>query len=286
MAAVSRARTRGAPRGGAPLRRGAAAPRPLRASRSEDERAGTMAFDVANRRSRIAYLHAIMLDPDYRGARPGDGGDPAARPPPRLRPRLPPGAARGVRIQRARPPSLRARRLPARGRAPAGVLAARRVGRRDPLRARPRGSRARSLAAGLLALFGHRSGTVRAPRLRFSAVRSKAGGGTGCPCRVKASGEGLRPQWKGTGTVGSPHAGRGRGQRMDARRRERPDAPPRRWPRLRLRRLQPLRRGLRVRARSALVRAPRLDADGLRSGSPAGRVGVLLRARADGARPR
>ena len=26
-----------------------------------------MAFDVANRRSRIADLHAIMLHPDYRG---------------------------------------------------------------------------------------------------------------------------------------------------------------------------------------------------------------------------
>jgi RimJ/RimL family protein N-acetyltransferase len=33
----------------------------------DGERAGTMAFDVANRRSRIAYLHAIMLLPDYRG---------------------------------------------------------------------------------------------------------------------------------------------------------------------------------------------------------------------------
>ena len=33
----------------------------------EGEQAGTLAFDVANRRSRIAYLHAIMLDPDYRG---------------------------------------------------------------------------------------------------------------------------------------------------------------------------------------------------------------------------
>jgi RimJ/RimL family protein N-acetyltransferase len=29
--------------------------------------AGAMAFDVANRRSRIAYLHAIMLDPAHRG---------------------------------------------------------------------------------------------------------------------------------------------------------------------------------------------------------------------------
>jgi RimJ/RimL family protein N-acetyltransferase len=33
----------------------------------EGEPAGTMAFDVANRRSRIAHLHAIMLLPDYRG---------------------------------------------------------------------------------------------------------------------------------------------------------------------------------------------------------------------------
>jgi RimJ/RimL family protein N-acetyltransferase len=31
------------------------------------EPAGVMAFDVANRGSRIAYLHAIMLDPAYRG---------------------------------------------------------------------------------------------------------------------------------------------------------------------------------------------------------------------------
>lgn len=29
--------------------------------------AGAMAFDVANRRSRIAALHAVMLHPDYRG---------------------------------------------------------------------------------------------------------------------------------------------------------------------------------------------------------------------------
>jgi RimJ/RimL family protein N-acetyltransferase len=33
----------------------------------DGDRAGTMAFDVANRRSRIAYLHAIMLDPGHRG---------------------------------------------------------------------------------------------------------------------------------------------------------------------------------------------------------------------------
>jgi RimJ/RimL family protein N-acetyltransferase len=31
------------------------------------EPAGALAFDVANRRSRIAYLHAIMLDPVHRG---------------------------------------------------------------------------------------------------------------------------------------------------------------------------------------------------------------------------
>ena len=33
----------------------------------DDERAGVMAFDVENRRSRIAYLHALMLDPRFRG---------------------------------------------------------------------------------------------------------------------------------------------------------------------------------------------------------------------------
>ena len=33
----------------------------------DEERAGVMAFDVANRRSRIAYLHAIMLEPRFRG---------------------------------------------------------------------------------------------------------------------------------------------------------------------------------------------------------------------------
>jgi RimJ/RimL family protein N-acetyltransferase len=34
---------------------------------ADGERAGVMAFDVANRRSRIAYLHAIMLEPRFRG---------------------------------------------------------------------------------------------------------------------------------------------------------------------------------------------------------------------------
>jgi RimJ/RimL family protein N-acetyltransferase len=34
---------------------------------ADGERAGVMAFDVANRRSRIAYLHAIMLEPRSRG---------------------------------------------------------------------------------------------------------------------------------------------------------------------------------------------------------------------------
>jgi RimJ/RimL family protein N-acetyltransferase len=33
----------------------------------EGRPAGVVAFDVANRRSRIAYLHAIMLDPAHRG---------------------------------------------------------------------------------------------------------------------------------------------------------------------------------------------------------------------------
>jgi RimJ/RimL family protein N-acetyltransferase len=33
----------------------------------EGERAGVLAFEVANRRSRIAYLYGIMLDPVYRG---------------------------------------------------------------------------------------------------------------------------------------------------------------------------------------------------------------------------
>ncbi|MGH3019797.1 MAG: GNAT family N-acetyltransferase [Gaiellaceae bacterium] len=34
---------------------------------ADGERAGVIAFDVANRRSRIAYLHAVMLEPRYRG---------------------------------------------------------------------------------------------------------------------------------------------------------------------------------------------------------------------------
>jgi RimJ/RimL family protein N-acetyltransferase len=34
---------------------------------ADGERAGVMAFDVENRRSRIAYLHGIMLDPRFRG---------------------------------------------------------------------------------------------------------------------------------------------------------------------------------------------------------------------------
>ena len=33
----------------------------------EGELVGALAFDVSNRRSRIAYLHAIMLEPAYRG---------------------------------------------------------------------------------------------------------------------------------------------------------------------------------------------------------------------------
>ena len=33
----------------------------------EWERIGALAFEVSNRRSRIAWLHAVMLDPAYRG---------------------------------------------------------------------------------------------------------------------------------------------------------------------------------------------------------------------------
>jgi RimJ/RimL family protein N-acetyltransferase len=33
----------------------------------DGRRAGVLAFEVANRRSRIAYLHGIMLDPAFRG---------------------------------------------------------------------------------------------------------------------------------------------------------------------------------------------------------------------------
>jgi RimJ/RimL family protein N-acetyltransferase len=33
----------------------------------EGERAGVLAFEVANRRSRVVYLYGIMLDPAYRG---------------------------------------------------------------------------------------------------------------------------------------------------------------------------------------------------------------------------
>ena len=34
---------------------------------ADGERAGVMAFDIANHRSRIAYLHGIMLDPRFQG---------------------------------------------------------------------------------------------------------------------------------------------------------------------------------------------------------------------------
>jgi RimJ/RimL family protein N-acetyltransferase len=34
---------------------------------ADGERAGVIAFDVANRRSRIAYLHGVMLEPRFRG---------------------------------------------------------------------------------------------------------------------------------------------------------------------------------------------------------------------------
>lgn len=36
------------------------------------ERAGVMAFEVKNRRSRIAWLHGIMIHPDFRGQRLAD----------------------------------------------------------------------------------------------------------------------------------------------------------------------------------------------------------------------
>jgi RimJ/RimL family protein N-acetyltransferase len=34
---------------------------------ADGRRAGVMAFEVANRRSRIAYVHGVMLHPDFRG---------------------------------------------------------------------------------------------------------------------------------------------------------------------------------------------------------------------------
>jgi RimJ/RimL family protein N-acetyltransferase len=42
----------------------------------DGRRAGVMAFEVTNRRSRIAHLHGLMLHPDYRG---GGLADRAAR---------------------------------------------------------------------------------------------------------------------------------------------------------------------------------------------------------------
>lgn len=38
----------------------------------EGERAGTMAFEVKNRRSRIAWVYGIMVHPDFRGRRLAD----------------------------------------------------------------------------------------------------------------------------------------------------------------------------------------------------------------------
>jgi RimJ/RimL family protein N-acetyltransferase len=38
----------------------------------EGERAGTMAFEVKNRRSRIAWVYGIMVHPDFRGRRVAD----------------------------------------------------------------------------------------------------------------------------------------------------------------------------------------------------------------------
>ena len=66
MAAVSRARTTScARRCGA--RRGEPELHGRFVIEVGGEPAGVLAFDVANRRSRIAYLHAIMLDPAFRG---------------------------------------------------------------------------------------------------------------------------------------------------------------------------------------------------------------------------
>jgi RimJ/RimL family protein N-acetyltransferase len=39
---------------------------------ADGERAGVMAFELTNRRSRIAWLHGIMIHPDFRGRRLAD----------------------------------------------------------------------------------------------------------------------------------------------------------------------------------------------------------------------
>jgi RimJ/RimL family protein N-acetyltransferase len=38
----------------------------------DGQRAGTLAFELTNRRSRIAWLHGIMIHPDFRGERLAD----------------------------------------------------------------------------------------------------------------------------------------------------------------------------------------------------------------------
>ena len=105
----------------------------------DGEPAGLMGFQVANKRSRIANLGSLAVHPVLPRPAPGRRGRAALPAPPDLRPRLPPAAARDLRLQRARAAARRAGGLRQRRRTPKGVRPPRRVGRRRDLRARARG---------------------------------------------------------------------------------------------------------------------------------------------------
>jgi RimJ/RimL family protein N-acetyltransferase len=79
------------------------------------QRAGALAFEVSNRRSRIVWLHAVMVEPAFRGRGLAEHAVRALVRHLIARPRIPPRSARGLRLQRAGGSTLRTRRLRARG---------------------------------------------------------------------------------------------------------------------------------------------------------------------------
>ena len=128
-----------------------------------------MEFGTFSERSRIAHLGGLARPP--RLPRPGARGGGRARvpAPPPARPRLPPAAAGDLRLQRARDRPRRAGRLrPRRGEAQ-GVPAPRPMGRRGPVRARPRGSR--PAAGGRLPLRVRRAAQPGRAHRRLGAAR-------------------------------------------------------------------------------------------------------------------
>ena len=100
----------------------------------DGEPVGAMAWERVNERSRIAQLGGLAIHPAFRGRRLADEAARMLQTASRPRARLPPAAARGVRLQRAGAAPRGAGRLRPRGREAEGLPPRRGVGRRRPLR--------------------------------------------------------------------------------------------------------------------------------------------------------